>query len=688
MLVGIALLMAITTGSASAWTTDGVQVIAPGSANTINPFVRSVIDQTQALPADGGGMWIAWSDNRAGASGFDIYVQKLNSSGTQQFSSGGVAVCNASGDQVRPRIARDNSGGLLVCWEDGRNSGSTGVDVYCQDITGTGSVASGWPTNGVVVAQGTSDQIEPVVTADASTGAIVFYIDEGYAPEITVGKRITGSGSVWSRLVYNGGEDFKSPTDAAPDGAGGAVCAFQAGANGALLAQHVDASGNLLWTRTGGSDPLTAPPVVSNGGWRPRIAYDGVNGAYVADNLYVGSVELIEASHVDQGGGVASVFQSTSSSGQFHPEIVAGPEGDAFIAWSDERNGSCHCIDDVDFYAARLSSNSLCSGWVVNGLRVTDASAARYNLTLAPSGDGGGVLVWEENGNIYARDVRPNATLDSQVTLCSATGAQTNPAATLTSKGVVSAAWIDPRSGSGQAIYAQQTTLTPAPGMTSVTTGSVGALGIDVHWTVPSSNANFGAPVQFDVRESSGGITEKNFESLPSVGYFTAGSSGSAMCATAVPLHRCFQYQFAIRTQYQCGVWSVLSNIPSAATLCSGNSVPDCGGGFMTATLPEGGPSAPAELEFAAPRPNPSQTSAQFRIGIPNGSQGEELRLAVFDAGGRRIRQLSQSAATAGWQTVEWDLLDDAGKRVPGGVYFAHLVAGGQRLARTLIVKP
>ena len=79
-----------------------------------------------------GGAIITWQDPRFGAA--DIYVQKINSSGSTQWDDNGKLICNAIEDQWYPKIASDGNGGALITWQDHRNTGTTGQDIYAQKI--------------------------------------------------------------------------------------------------------------------------------------------------------------------------------------------------------------------------------------------------------------------------------------------------------------------------------------------------------------------------------------------------------------------------------------------------------------------------------------------------------------------------------------------------------------------------
>ena len=63
------------------------------------------------------------------------------------------------------------------------------------------------------------------------------------------------------------------------------------------------------------------------------------------------------------------------------------------------------------------------------------------------------------------------------------------------------------------------------------------------------------------------------------------------------------------------------------------------------------------------------------------------VRLAVYDAFGRRVRVLRDGATQyAGEHRLSWDGRDDAGREAAPGVYLARLVAGDQIRDRRLIL--
>jgi len=84
-----------------------------------------------------GGALITWEDSRSGA--IDNYAQHLDANGAQLWMFGGVVVSNAYGEQTLPHLVNDNSGGIIIVWDDSRNTLS---DIYAQHVKSDGTLGS------------------------------------------------------------------------------------------------------------------------------------------------------------------------------------------------------------------------------------------------------------------------------------------------------------------------------------------------------------------------------------------------------------------------------------------------------------------------------------------------------------------------------------------------------------------
>ncbi|MFN8549417.1 MAG: FlgD immunoglobulin-like domain containing protein [Candidatus Eisenbacteria bacterium] len=89
---------------------------------------------------------------------------------------------------------------------------------------------------------------------------------------------------------------------------------------------------------------------------------------------------------------------------------------------------------------------------------------------------------------------------------------------------------------------------------------------------------------------------------------------------------------------------------------------------------------APALLEPSVP--NPFTASTEIAFALPRATN---VSLQIFDAAGRRIRELFTREVNAGRHVVSWDGRNDQGREVESGVYFCRLVAGGQSSEQSVI---
>ena len=82
----------------------------------------------------------------------------------------------------------------------------------------------------------------------------------------------------------------------------------------------------------------------------------------------------------------------------------------------------------------------------------------------------------------------------------------------------------------------------------------------------------------------------------------------------------------------------------------------------------------PRETALYPNAPNPMVSGSTIRFDL---AREGEVRLAVYNIAGERVRTLSQGRKNPGVYRVSWDGCDDRGKRVSSGVYFYRLETGG-----------
>ncbi len=92
----------------------------------------------------------------------------------------------------------------------------------------------------------------------------------------------------------------------------------------------------------------------------------------------------------------------------------------------------------------------------------------------------------------------------------------------------------------------------------------------------------------------------------------------------------------------------------------------------VSAVEPRSVPFAPVALDL--PWPNPFNPSVSIRLYLDT---EREVAISVHDLRGRRVRSLHDGRIAAGWRTIVWDGLDDAGRAAASGVYFLKAASPG-----------
>ncbi len=91
-----------------------------------------------------------------------------------------------------------------------------------------------------------------------------------------------------------------------------------------------------------------------------------------------------------------------------------------------------------------------------------------------------------------------------------------------------------------------------------------------------------------------------------------------------------------------------------------------------------------SRLSFAPPSPNPSGGEVFFQFNIPSQAAVE---MQVFDLRGRRVRLVHRQEQEAGQHTVAYDGMDQKGRPLAAGQYFARLSVRGPGINETMTRK-
>jgi hypothetical protein len=156
--------------------TDGVTGVFAGRvdreggtawAGKVVAICRAVGDQRWPMlaPDAAGGAIVVWQDFRSGK-GWDVYAQRIDSSGSLRWPDEGVRISAAEGDQLGPQLAADGHGGAVIAWQDLRRGPE--ADLYAQAVDSSGRTR--WAADGIPVLAGPGAQLVPqVVTCGAGS---------------------------------------------------------------------------------------------------------------------------------------------------------------------------------------------------------------------------------------------------------------------------------------------------------------------------------------------------------------------------------------------------------------------------------------------------------------------------------------------------------------------------------------
>ncbi len=413
--VVVAVMMSLTsTSSWAQWGVGGVVVQGSRSADHAR------------LVADGqGGFFAAWSDGRDYSGPYpheDIFAQHLNHAGGLPVGcpSAGIPVCtNAFQKPGMPVVAADGSGGAFVAWLDGRDP-ATGWKVCTQCITGSGSLAVGWPSDGVVVGIGSL----PSITADGAAGVFVVWSNQDgpdlYAQHLTATGTPAAGWPVGGLPIAVFPGDQSGPT-VLPDGSGGIFAWWQDGRPGAvgIYMQHVLGDGSIASGWPVGGRVVQGDPNISMVG---ALGPDGYRGGGVlpdgAGGFYLGlKTWKLSMAWYDSGADSTLAILRLTGSGRASPgwspagtlvcaaagmrkEAVLSADGGgrAFMAWDDYRGGPMSRM-----YAAEVfPDGSLAPGWAADGVPVSGYAGPQYTGGAVADGSGGVFVAGAFAGAHYA----------------------------------------------------------------------------------------------------------------------------------------------------------------------------------------------------------------------------------------------------------------------------------------------
>ena len=340
----------ITSAGTIQWSANGAnltQIIGLSFRSPGNP---------QMLSDGSNGTYLSWDD------AFGLQLMRISSNGVVAWNT---YVDSTFTNPTDTRIASDGAGGVILAWSDARNgvSGDFG-DIYAQRVDPSGTNL--WTLGGVVVSSATNMQIYPQIVADGSGGAIIAWQDFRDAAHFRpYGQKLNASGvSQWTAngLSLCSTGNAVNQLVLSSDGAGGAIFTWDESrpTDENIYAQRVNAAGAIQWGATAAAVCTNSSPQAN-----PEIVADGSGGAIIAwdDNRHTGINADIYAQRLNAGGvpqwTTDGVAVSTAPNDQRHPLVASYPNNSAVVVWYDFRvNGGSQY---AEIYAQYVSAGGALS---------------------------------------------------------------------------------------------------------------------------------------------------------------------------------------------------------------------------------------------------------------------------------------------------------------------------------------
>lgn len=372
------------------WDVDGIPICNLGG------YQHNFDVCTDGLASDGGpgGIILTWEDGREGVGSEDIYAQRVALNGTTLWSDNGIVVCNATGHQSNPKIVPDYWEGAFISWVDGR-SGSTqeDKDIYIQSIHSAGTPL--WTSNGIPICTAPGEQTVLRMINGYLETAILAWVDKRdgeysdiYVQEIDkygiVGWGINGK----AVCTANGKQEWFVMCS---DGNYGAIIAWTDDRDniGAgeydIYSQNINVSGSLLWAPNGTVVCNSIDSQIPH-----SIISDGNNGAIIAwqDRRSPSETSIYAQRIQSDGSGMWGVNGTAvdpfPNEDQEFPELVLMQTGEAIITWQDNRN-----LGALNIWAKYMIDNTIPSSSTPPHAKYQQGSTATITWTLYDNSGGG-----------------------------------------------------------------------------------------------------------------------------------------------------------------------------------------------------------------------------------------------------------------------------------------------------------
>ncbi len=372
----VALVFSLSGAAEAQWSEDGGVNLAISDRSG---------EQTQAkiVATSDGGAYVSWFDNSTG--GYDVYLQRLDSGGTEQWVHNGVLIADRSFSSTQDyALAVDTAGNALLTFRDDR-SGS--VQITAAKISTAGTLV--WGTNGVQLTIGGSFVAAPKIAGTTDGNVVVAWTNDS---DVKL-QKLDGSGAPqWGTgisIVDAGGGSYTASDLHESDG-GSVIVSMVLGFGGQLYTQKLSPTGTAMW----GPTPVNLFDV---GGLQfgnfPTFVTDGAGGAvftwYTTGPLqcFVQRITSAGAELFAHNGVATSTLGSqlrVSPSVSFNPATE-----ETFVSWTELNT----LQSQHGMYAQKLSAGGV-RQWTDNGRVIVPVGTSEQTQARALAFGDGAMFFW------------------------------------------------------------------------------------------------------------------------------------------------------------------------------------------------------------------------------------------------------------------------------------------------------
>lgn len=222
--------------------------------------------QDKVVPTADGGAYISWLDNNAG--GYDVYLQRINAAGVEQWAHNGILIADRSFSSTTDYdLDIDTVGNALITFRDDRFGGTR---ITANRVSPGGTLL--WGANGIQL--NAVDSANPKIAGTTDGNIVVAWIQSG----TTRLQKLDGNGAtMWTEVVLSTGGSTYNASDMDASDNGGVIISLVRGFIGAnYWAQKIDTNGAQVW---GGGSPIQITTLALQIANFPQIVPDGAGGA-------------------------------------------------------------------------------------------------------------------------------------------------------------------------------------------------------------------------------------------------------------------------------------------------------------------------------------------------------------------------------------------------------------------------